>query len=330
MGDTESILHFIRRINQEINNRNGITPKFIIRGILKVRQLINTITTFSVVFVLAMTCRMAFALDVALVPGVLLHLDAREQSEEDETWKNLGEAGGEIPATGSAPVLEEGNIKIPVLGVDEPAKWYTSTESNSTFSGPAGDPIPKLALEDWTLELLVRRNGEKWQGIQEHHLVGFQTEPREQVQGIRIRVRDGTGTCDMWTMGKKNGKAVWYDPGELNIDIKKGEWHWIAFVWTNGKSLLTYQDGKQVNKNEAKASTVEFDASIPIDAISIGANHFDERRRAFNGSFAVVRVYDKTLSATEINKNIKGTFAVELANKLAITWGKVKISMCGK
>jgi len=277
----------------------------------------------SLVFVPAIACPMAFS--QMLVKDAVLYLDAREQNEEDETWKNLGLAGGEIPATENAPLLEEGNIEIPALGTNKPAKWYTLKESKSTFSGPAGDPVPKLALEDWTIEMLVRRNGEKWEGIQEHHLVGFQSTPRESVQGIRVRVRDGTGTFDMWTMGKKNGKAVWYDPGELSIDIKINEWHWIAFVWTNGKSLVTYQDGKQVGKNEAKASTVEFDANTPIDAISIGANHFDEWHRAFNGSFAIVRVYDKALSETEINKNIRGTFAIEPANKLAAIWGKVKI-----
>ena len=291
-----------------------------------VRAMINTkvFAVLSLVFVLAMACPITLA--QMLVQDAVLYLDAREQNEEDKTWKNLGLAGGEIPATGTPPVLEEGNIDIPVLGINKPAKWYTLKESKSTFSGPAGEPIPKLALEDWTLEMLVRRNGEKWEGINEHHLVGFQSTPREQVQGIRVRVRDGAGTFDMWTMGKKNGKAVWYDQGELSIDIKINEWHWIAFVWTNGQALVTYQDGKQVGKNEAKASTVEFDASMPIDAISIGANHFDERHRAFNGSFAIVRVYDKALSEAGINRNIRGTFAIEPADKLTMSWGKVKIS----
>ncbi|MBM3240578.1 LamG domain-containing protein [Candidatus Poribacteria bacterium] len=287
-------------------------------------MLTKAISIFSLVFILGMTCSMALALDAALVSGALLHLDAREQTEKDVTWKNRGKAGGEIPATGKPPVLEEGDIKIPALGINEPAKWYTLKESNSTFSGPAGDPIPKLAIEAWTLEILAKRNGEKF--LEEHHLVGFQTDPRENVQGIRIRLKDGAGMIDMWTMGKKNGKAVWYDQGELGIDIKKDEWHWMAFVWNNGQSLVIYQDGKQVGKNEAKASTVEFDAKTPIDSISIGANHFDERRRAFNGSFAIVRVYDKALSAVEIMKNIRGTFAVKPANKLAATWGKVKTS----
>ena len=284
----------------------------------------KTTLVIGIMFALVMTYQMTFALESALVPGAVLHLDAREQTEKDETWKNLAELGGEIPATGTLPVLEDGEIKIPALGITKQAKWYTLTESNSTFSGPAGEPVPQLALEDWTLEILAQREGEKWPGINEHHLVGFQSTPREQVQGIRIRLKDGSGNIDMWTMGKKNGKAVWYTADELGIDIKKDEWHWMSFVWTNGESLEIYQDGKQVAKNEAKASTVEFDAKTPIDAISIGANHFDEKRRAFNGSFAIVRLYDKALSAEEIMKNIKGTFAVELVNKITITWGEVK------
>lgn len=57
---------------------------------------------------------------------------------------------------------------------------------------------------------------------------------------------------------------------------------------------------------------------------SIGANSFDERRRTFNGSFAIVRAYDKALTEAEINQNISGAFAVDPADKLSTTWAKVK------
>jgi hypothetical protein len=39
---------------------------------------------------------------------------------------------------------------------------------------------------------------------------------------------------------------------------------------------------------------------------------------------AIVRVYDKALTAAEINGNIDGAFAVDPADKLPTTWARVK------
>ena len=91
-------------------------------------------------------------------------------------------------------------------------------------------------------------------------------------------------------------------------------------VGTSGKSIVAYQDGKKVSEQAG----FEFDKKLPIDDISIGANSYDERRRTFNGSFAIVRAYDKALSEAEINQNIGGTFAVDPTDKLSTTWAKVK------
>ena len=89
---------------------------------------------------------------------------------------------------------------------------------------------------------------------------------------------------------------------------------------TSGKSIVAYQDGKEVSKQAG----FEFDKKLPINDISIGANSYDERRRTFNGSFAIVRAYDKALTEAEVNQNISGTFAVDPADKLSTTWAKVK------
>ena len=66
---------------------------------------------------------------------------------------------------------------------------------------------------------------------------------------------------------------------------------------------------------------------MPIDAISIGANHRDERARSFNGSIAIVRVYDKALTAAEVLDNIRWTvvLSVDPAEHLAATWGSIKL-----
>ena len=43
-----------------------------------------------------------------------------------------------------------------------------------------------------------------------------------------------------------------------------------------------------------------------------------------NGSFAIIRAYDKALTEAEINQNISGAFAVDPADKLPTTWARVK------
>ena len=70
---------------------------------------------------------------------------------------------------------------------------------------------------------------------------------------------------------------------------------------------------------------MDFDNRLPLNDISIGANSFDERRRTFNGSFSIVRVYDKVLTPVEVMSNARGVFlAVEPGGKLSTTWAKLK------
>ena len=123
----------------------------------------------------------------AVVPGALLHLDASNNPGHQKSWKNLGLAGGELLAADDAPMLEKGTIKIPALGITQAgAKYYTAKKALQTFDGPV-DKNPELAVDDWTLEFLCKRNGGLLQ--EEHHFAGFQNAPKEGRQGIRLWLR---------------------------------------------------------------------------------------------------------------------------------------------
>ena len=248
-----------------------------------------------------------------VVEDPVLYLNAADNPAHPKAWENLGAEGGELLATEKPMELEEGEIKIPALGINEPnSKYYTTTESLSTFGGPPAKNTP-LFFEDWTLEFLCRRNGDFF--VEEHHFAGFQNSPREGKQGIRLWIVGGqTLDASIHAGGAKQGVQT------LNIKLEEGVWTWIAVVGTNDKSIVAYQDGKEVSKQAG----FEFDKSLPINDISIGANSFDERRRTFNGSFAIIRAYDKALTEAEINQNISGTFAVDPAEKLPTVWAKVK------
>ena len=268
------------------------------------------ISAYTTIFFLLMTGILAFA---NVVEDPVLYLDAADNPAHPKAWENLGTEGGELLVADKPMALEEGEIKIPALGVNEPnAKYYTTKESHSTFGGPPQKNTP-LFFEDWTLEFLCRRNGDFF--LEEHHFAGFQNSPREGKQGIRLWIVGGQNLdASIHAGGSKQGVQP------LNLKLEEGVWTWIAVVGTNDKSIVAYQDGKEVSTQPG----FEFDKSLPINDISIGANSFDERRRTFNGSFAIVRAYDKALSEAEINQNIAGTFAVDPADKLPTVWAKVK------
>ena len=98
-------------------------------------------------------------------------------------------------------------------------------------------------------------------------------------------------------------------------------WTWFTLVGTNKKSIVAYQDGKEISNQGG----FDFNVKLPVNEISIGANSHGERRRTFNGSFSLVRVYDKPLTPAQVVQNARGAFlAVEPGDKLSTTWGKLK------
>ena len=74
-------------------------------------------TLLSTAFLLATQCVAAFA---NIVPGAVLHLDARNNPNHPDAWTSIAEAGGHVPPMDVPPALEEGPIKIPDIGIDEP------------------------------------------------------------------------------------------------------------------------------------------------------------------------------------------------------------------
>ena len=270
----------------------------------------TVISICTTLFLLSITCPIVFA---QVIEDPVLYLNAADNPAHPKAWENLGTEGGELLAADTAPELEEGTIKIAALGINEQnVKYYTTKESLQTWGGPPAKNTP-LFFEDWTLEFLCKRNGDFF--VEEHHFAGFQNSPREGKQGIRFWIQDGlTLGISIHAGGAKQGVQP------LNLKLELDTWTWLTVVGTSGKSIVAYQDGKEVSKQAG----FEFDKKLPINDISIGANSFDERRRTFNGSFAIIRAYDKALTEAEVNQNIGGTFAVDPGDKLSTTWARVK------
>ena len=281
----------------------------------------TTIAVVGVLLLLASTCSTVFA---QAVPGAVLYFNPVEtdQGRNDKAWRNAGEAGGELGHTGDLPKLEEGVIEIKKIGFKENTKWYTAEKSGSTFSNAApGNNTPVVNLEDFTMGLLVRVNG----GLlaQEHHLVGLQASPRESVQNVRIWLDDG-GEGKFQNVSIAQGAIGAREDlgnGKTRLTVGNGEWHWAHFVFESGDEITTYIDGEQ----RAKFGTgVKWNKKHDMSLHAIFSHSQAEQARTCNCSIAIYRVYDRALTADEIDKNARGSFAVEPTDKLTTTWGKVK------
>ena len=280
----------------------------------------NITTTFIVIVALSVACSTALAREV--LPGSILHLDAGEQNARDKTWKNLGLAGGEIPTAmgDQTPQLRNGDIRIPEIGFSLKTKWYTARGVGQAFSSTPGKTAA-LRFKDWTAEFLTKRNGAKWPGlVVASEFAGFRSEDNKS-QGLRILMHGGdTGKFSVWIKGKRSAKGKWFGADALGIDIDEKEWRWIAFVFTNRRTLETYQDGKKV---ATVATDQNFDGEEPVWVTVFSA----WQHRAFNGAISVFRIYDRTLSEKELNQNITGDLAIDRANKLTTTWAGVKTGL---
>ena len=270
------------------------------------------ILVFSVVFLLTTVCAIALA---DAVPDAVLYLDAADNPADPDAWTNLGTAGGELPACDQAPELETGTIEIPALDITQAnVKYYTAKQGGQTFCANAlAEPV--LSLEDWTIEILCRRNGDLFN--EEHELAGF-VGPG---YAIRPWIHPDGAIRLMLDSPAGGGQGV----QKTGVVLQEGEWTWVALVWDNGEQqLVAYQDGQQVG---TAILGHKFDKDVFIDIITIGANSPGEKNRNFNGSIALFRVYDKALDEDEIMQNINAWVAgdaVEPDSKLTTTWGTVK------
>ena len=110
------------------------------------------------------------------------------------------------------------------------------------------------------------------------------------------------------------GGSTWISVQEK---LLPGKWHHITGTF-DGNEIKCYLNGIETDKGK-------------IPAISGGNGKFfiaqDGWVNVFNGVIDEVMIYNRALSENEIQQNFNATsqLAVEQANGLAITWGKIKV-----
>ena len=157
---------------------------------------------------------------------------------------------------------------------------------------------------------------------EEHHLVGLQAAPAEQVQNMRIWPDQNGGGFDNVSIAQGAiGARADLRVGQTQMTFAQKKWHWAHLVFESGDSLTGYINGEQVSKSN---TTVKWSDKHDMNLHTIFAHSPGEAARTGNCSISIYPVYDRALSAAEIDTNVRGSFAVEPADKLATTWAKVK------
>ena len=121
---------------------------------------------------------------------------------------------------------------------------------------------------------------------------------------------------------------VWSSVGRVGPEdvLSDGNWHHVAVPISDTK-IMMYVDGE--NKGETAGNLPLGKGERNIGGIP-GVTFGKDRGGSgwFIGIMDEFRIYDRPLSAEEVQQNMaaKGMSAVEPADKLAETWGKIKVS----
>ena len=261
---------------------------------------------------------MVVPMAVGYVPKPILYLDAADNPAHPRAWTNLGTAGGQLSSRSGGAKLE------PNAGPDGgPA--YTADRAGQSY-GQAGI---SLFFEDWTIEIWVKRNGPA-SGGGEHQIFGMADRPWPFKQSILLRF-DGaeSGHIRATLISEEGGGPGGTDhiaPNGLDIGAKR--WHHVVLTFdSRSRSLQSYLDGKFLSKDPTNQS---YDDKLEAKRITaFRSDVADPDNRVLNGSISLIRMYDRELDENEVRENFRhphASQAVDAADKLATSWGKLKMS----
>ena len=261
----------------------------------------------------------AVPIAASYVPKPILYLDAADNPAHPRAWTNLGTAGGQLPSRSGGAKLE------PNAGPDRgPA--YTANRGGQSY-GHAG---VSLFFEDWTIEIWVKRNGPA-SGGGEHQIFGMADRPWPFKQSILLRF-DGaeSGHIRATLISEEGGGPGGTDhiaPNGLDIGAKR--WHHVVLTFdSRSRSLQSYLDGKFLGKDPTNQS---FDDKLEVKRVTaFRSDVADPDNRVLNGSISLIRMYDRELDENEVRENFRrprASQAVDPADKLTITWGRLKSTL---
>lgn len=112
--------------------------------------------------------------------------------------------------------------------------------------------------------------------------------------------------------------------------VVNGDWHYVALVVDRRNATMIYVDGV-LDAQGVAAEGTDVNTESPLN---IGRSFQDgsSARRYFKGIIDEVSIYNRALDAGEVEQNFlaEGLAVEPAAEKLAFTWGRMKISRLSK
>jgi hypothetical protein len=259
--------------------------------------------------------------------GLIFYLNANNPG--DHLWQQWLTKSDSM--TSSGELLRVGtNGSIPTFKCEPNSPWFFSFEPKQS----SGSQVAELGIDpnifdvdkDFTVELLLRANGNPASGLQEF-LFGTMTDDKANGTGLSLCTKwdDSNGpTTDTYRLEAKIS-----DSAENAILIRnsadnaaeKNKWVHVAYVFHGSNSgtpssqwyvngLASGSDFMNCSGGCAEPLTANYDYVPNLQTAALGARESDSNtsfepavRSYYNGDMALCRVYNRALTSAEINQN---------------------------
>jgi hypothetical protein len=218
-------------------------------------------------------------------------------NQSDQYWDNVVVYRGGATPTTPQPTVEAGLVAYyPFDGdlVDHSRNGNNGTSHGATFvSGYSGQALSFDGLDDYVFAP-VNINA----GVMPQMTMSAWARSNSDSDGTVISCDDGgyDRTMDIDSRGGGTGWSAFSgSKGVLGYSpVTIGEWTFVAAVYDqDAETVKLYVNGALINEEEGLLES-------GLDYIHIGAN--PSHRQYFSGTIDEVRIYNRTLSAEEINR----------------------------
>ena len=220
--------------------------------------------------------------------GLLVDLDAANPGSTTGRWENLAPLGGYLSA----------NAPVPAQRADVAATYFAHTAGSTWGVTPAEGNEPALHIEDWALELWLRRY---WNGADEHQIAGLR-KTSDHAQRVHVRFADSTSSSvTVEIKGNADADGTFFT-NVVDIPVASG---WMQFLLTFDDAsdvLCAYTNGALHGMHTA-AAPIDMDPGQEMKRTSLFASYALEGWRGLNGAISRCRVYDRVLSPAEVADN---------------------------
>lgn len=239
--------------------------------------------------------------------GLVLHLSFDKDTIEGDKVKDLSGQGSDGIINGEAEV-DAGKFGEALLfdGVDD------------FVEVPLSDSITFTKGSSFTVQVWVKTDDAP---TKNDGIVGDYRQSTEAFWNLSVSGDDAAQRGKMGFNLRDIGKA--HSTNITSPDfLNDGEWHHLAGVRDQEqKKARFYVDGVLIDEIDDQTQDINSGQSVWIG---------EHLNRFYKGLIDDVKVWDRALSAAELDKSRSGTTAVNLSSKLPASWGSVKLSVNGE